>query len=172
MQYTVKSCLCIGLSIIVSIPALAQSVGPETLDVAGGSRKISGITLEYAIGQVMGGESYNAGVVITPGVLQPAVPDRNSGEGISSNELQIFPDPVGSTLFLLPAFKQGGTLKYVLYDAAGKLVMGREVLLKNGAERQDLSVGHIAGGQYLLEVSWISERATPRISGYKIQKLP
>jgi hypothetical protein len=172
MQYTIKCFLFAGLSIIASIRTYAQSTGPATPDVAGGSRKLGGITHEFAIGQVMAGNTYNAGeVVITPGVLQPAVPARYTGNQISSGELQIFPDPVESTLFLLPAFKQGGTLQYALYDAAGSLVMNREAVLKTGTERQYLPVSYIAVGQYFLRVSWIAGQSTPRTSGYKIQKL-
>ena len=172
MQYTIKCFLLTGLSIIAAISSQAQSTGPDMPGVAGGSRKISGITHEFAIGQVIDGDTHLSGLlIVTPGVLQPAAAIRTTEGQIGSSELQIFPDPVVSTLYLLPAFGRAGTLRYALYDAAGKLVASQEAILKDGTERQDLPVSHIAGGQYLLMVSWVAGKATPKISGYKIQKM-
>ena len=172
MQHAIKCFLLIGLSIIALIPAGAQSIGPAAPDVAGGSKKISGITHEFAIGQVIDGETYLSGLLIaTAGVLQPVPFVRGPDGEIGSTELQIFPDPVVSTIFLQPAFGRGGKLTYSLYDAAGALIMSREAVLADGSERQELGVNHIAGGQYLLRVTWVAGKANPKISGYKILKM-
>jgi dienelactone hydrolase len=47
-----------------------------------------------------------------------------------------------------------------------------QLFLDAHLRRQELPVGHIAAGQYILKVTWVAERTTPKISGYKIQKLP
>jgi hypothetical protein len=142
------------------------------VDPAGLGIKIRGITYEYAIGQVMAGDTHIYGdFIVAPGVIQPTPRARITGKDIDASELQVFPDPVENTLFLLPAFRQGGKLNYALFDAAGSLVLSGESVLQGGTERQDLPVSHLATGQYILKVSWSPAGATPRTSGYKIQKL-
>jgi hypothetical protein len=172
MRYLIRCFVFSGL-IMAALPGFAQSGGPAAVDVAGQGIKIKGITHEYAIGQVMSGETHLSGaLIVTPGVLQPVPRARFTPEkGIGSSEHQVYPDPVEGALYLQPAFRRGGTLTYGLYDAAGKLVAGREVLLTEGTERQDLNVSHISTGPYILRVTWAAGRATPRTSGYKIQKL-
>jgi hypothetical protein len=147
-------------------------MGPATSDALGGSKNIGGITHEFAIGQVVDGETFfTGGLIAASGVLQPATYRRPPDDHIASTELQIFPDPVVSTLYLQPAFGRGGKMTYALYDAAGAIIMGREVVLADGSERQELAVDHIAGGQYLLKVTWVAGKANPKTSGYKIQKM-
>ena len=165
--------LCLLLSgLCCTAPAGAQTIGPESPDVAGGSSKIAGLTHEFAIGQVMSGDTYLSGLlIVTPGVIQPVVPEKTPGTEIAASQLQVFPDPVESTLFLQPAFRQGGTLCFALYDAAGRVVASAEAKLKQGSERQTLPVGHLSTGEYILKATWSAEGLTPRISGYKIQKL-
>jgi len=172
MRFTIPCLLFKGLLMIACNPVLAQSTGSAALDAAGGSRTIAGITHEYAIGQIIDGDTYFTGLlVVAPGVLQPAATSRVPEKTIGAFELQVFPNPVENTLFLLPAFRRAGTLQYGLYDAAGKLIFGREAILVDGTERQDLQISHIAAGQYILRVSWKAGRSELRTSGYKIQKM-
>src|SRR6188508_3310008 len=148
MQHVFKCILLAGLSILASPSAKAQASGPDVTDAIGGSTTIGGITHEYAIGQMIDAETWFTGALVNaPGVLQPVKYVREGDGQIGASELQIFPDPVVTTLYLQPAFGRGGKLTYGLYDAAGALVMGREAELVDGAERQQLSVEHIAGGQ-------------------------
>ena len=173
MQRSIKWLLITGLSLFATFPARAQGNGPATVDVAGDSRNIRGITHEYAIGQVVSGEpSVFGGLIVTPGVLQPTLRRRFLPEkGIDPSELRVFPSPASSTLYLQPAFRRAGTLSYALFDAGGKLVAARETELAVGSEPQQLDVSLLASGQYFLRVTWTAGRATPRASGYKIQKL-
>jgi hypothetical protein len=152
--------------------AHAQSIGPSTIDAAGSSVTVGGNTFEYAIGQVMDGSTLNAGssVVITPDVIQPASTTGVNDNTIGTNELQVFPSPVETTLFLKPAFNGGGSLQYKLFDAAGKLVLSKEARLQLGNEQQELDVAKLAVGQYTLQVVW-NKSNTAYTAGYKIQKL-
>jgi hypothetical protein len=166
-----KSLLLAGAVLFAGCPLLAQSIGPSTIDAAGNSYTAAGTTYEYAIGQLIAANTFTSpALVITHGVLQPSSASGIAGNMIPAESLQVYPSPVENSLFLRPAFSAGGTLKYGLYDAAGKLIMSHERLLKNGSEPQELSVGHIAAGQYLLNVSWHQGDKT-YISAYKLQKL-
>jgi hypothetical protein len=151
--------------------AHAQSIGPSTIDAAGSSVTIGGNTFEYAIGQVMAGNTLNAGsVVITPDVVQPAFATGINDNAIAANELLVYPSPVETTLFLKPSFKGAGLLQYKLFDAAGKLVLSNESRLQSGNEQQQLNVAGLAAGQYTLQVVW-NKTNTTYTAGYKIQKL-
>jgi hypothetical protein len=151
--------------------AQAQSMAPSTIDAAGASVTIGGNTYEYAIGQVMDGSTLNAGsVIITPDVIQPAFTTGVNDNTISGNELQVFPSPVETTLFLKPSFSGNGLLQYKLFDAAGKLVLSNEAKLQSGNEQQELDVAKLAAGQYTLQVVW-NKSNTAYTAGYKIQKL-
>ena len=166
-----KWLLLAGAFLFTGAPLYAQSIGPSTIDAAGRSFTGGGVTYEYAIGQLITANTFiSPTLVITHGVLQPNNATGIADQMISAESLQVYPSPVENTLFLQPAFNAGGTLQYGLYDAAGKMVMSRETHLKNGTERQELTVSHIAAGQYFLNVTWI-QAGVSYASAYKLQKL-
>ena len=109
-------------------------------------------------------------MIVIPGVLQPVAATGVGQHTISSTDMQVFPSPVVTTLFLQPAFSGGGSLQYSLYDAAGKLVLSHKTILKTDAERQSIEMEHIAAGQYILQVAWV-RAGTTYTAGYKVQKL-
>jgi hypothetical protein len=151
---------------------MAQSIGPSTINAAGNSRNIGANTYEYAIGEVVAGNTFaNATLIVTPGVLQPNLtPSGVTPQSIAAGDMKIFPSPVETTLFLQPSFNAGGTLKYALYDAAGKLVVSKESKLSSGKEQQSLEVAPYAAGDYVLQVLWI-QAGKQYSAGYKVQKL-
>ena len=161
-----------SIAVLAGVPLYAQSIGPSAIDAAGNSITTGGITYEYAIGQPGNNSTFtSASLVVTPGVLQPVInttgilPDA----GLSA-QLQVYPDPLETMLFIQPAFKGGGTLQSGLYDASGKLVLRQDALLKTGGERQALDVTQLAAGNYLLQVKWLCAGATST-AAYKLQKL-
>lgn len=163
--------LLFGSSLCAIVNVNAQSIGPSSLTAAGNSVDAGGVVHEYAIGQTMPGATlYASNLVITPDVLQPAATTGIDRPGIPLSDLQVFPSPMESTLYIRPSFKAGGTLQYSLYDAAGKQITNQEAALISGSEQQTISVERLAVGQYVLQVSWIQQEAT-YTSSYKLQKL-
>jgi hypothetical protein len=163
--------LLFGSSLCAIINVNAQSIGPSGLTAAGNSVNAGGITYEYAIGQTMSGATlYASNLILTPDVLQPASTTGISTPGSAISELQVFPSPMESTLYLRPSFKAGGTLHYSLYDVAGKQITNQEAALISGSEQQTISVERLPVGQYVLQVSWIQQDNTYTRS-YKLQKL-
>ena len=149
----------------------AQSIGPSALTAAGNSTSIAGTIQEYAIGQPMSGVTYSSGsLVVTPNVLQPAVATGVNSLPIALSSLNVFPSPMEQTLFLQPSFNAGGTLRYSLFDAAGKLIADEEAKLATGTEQQSIDVTRLAAGQYMLQVQW-SQAGNIYSRGYKLQKL-
>lgn len=155
----------------ISTAAHAQSIGPSTLNAGGNSVTVSGNTFEYAIGQVMNGSTLTTGsVIITQDVLQPSFTTGVDDNTIAANELQVYPSPVETTLFLKPSFNGKGLLQYRLFDLAGKLLLSYEAQLQLGNELQQLNVATLSAGQYTLQVVW-NKSNTTCTAGYKIQKL-
>ena len=168
----IKIALLSGLVLCAYLPIHAQSIGPASIDVAGGSASVGATMHEYAIGQVMASSTYfSSSAIVTPGVLQPAITATGiSSHPIAAADLQVYPSPVKTVLFMQLAFRGTGVLQYGLYDVAGKLVTSREIVLQNGSERQALEVTAFAAGQYFLNINWIQAGTTYNAS-YKIQKL-
>jgi len=163
--------LVVGFSSVTK-PAYAQSLGPAAIDAAGASFSSGAFSYEYAIGQVGADNTHiSAALVLTPGVLQPQTNTTGiSQNAIAATSLQVYPDPVESTLFIQPAFGNRGKLQMGLFDAAGKLVRRQEIQLETGAELQKMDVTPFAAGNYLLQVTWGSGGES-YTSGYKLQKL-
>ena len=167
-----KLLLMLGLGACAATPLHAQSIGPSAIDVAGGSTTAGSIIHEYAIGQVVAGNTFTAAdLIVTPGVLQPAF----STAGITPApgmlaDMQVYPSPVETMLYLQPAFSGKGTLQYSLYDAGGRQVLQQEAILISGQERQSLQVAAFPAGQYVLQVTWLQLGKTD-VATYKVQKL-
>lgn len=170
MHPTFKLLLTCGLCALAPAAVRAQSLGPTALTAAGGSGTINATTHEYAVGQISSGASLTApGILITPGVLQPSI-NRAGVAGIPQEQLQVFPSPAESDLFIQPAFSGAGELRYSLYDAAGRLISERNAKLQTGTEKQQLSVRALAAGQYMLHVSWNSQ-GRQSAGAYQIRKI-
>lgn len=154
------------------IPARAQSIGPSSINAAGGSGTISGNTYEYSIGTLALQQTYSSpSLIVTDGVLQPNIaPNSVAPPPIAAGQLSVYPNPVLSTLFVQPGFGKSGTLQYVLTDAAGKTVHTQSVALSLGTERQEINMSALAAGQYTLNVTW-QQGGKNYATAYKVQKL-
>lgn len=153
--------------------AAAQSTGPAVLNAAGGQKVIGGNTYEYAIGHMIEGSTYSsATLVVTPWVLQPKVEEPNSAGNIkiSSNELNVFPNPVEQMLFIQPNFGKAGKMSLLLTDIQGRNMLQHSVDLNTGNERQQIDMTHLAQGQYQLNVIW-QQNTTTHQASFKIQKI-
>lgn len=154
------------------MPAQAQSIGPSSINAAGGSGTISGDTYEYSIGTLALQQTYSsASLIVTDGILQPNISGSSvKHPPIAAGQLSVYPNPVVSTLFVQPGFSKSGTLQYVLVDAAGKTVYTQATALNLGTERQEINMSALAAGQYTLNVEW-QQGGKKYINAYKIQKL-
>src|SRR5689334_18505096 len=102
---SIKNCLLLGAVLCIGSALQAQSIGPSALVAAGNSATTGTLTHEFALGQLTPGNSYiSSGLVVTPGVLQPAAATGIAPRTITEADLKVFPSQVESSLFLQPAF--------------------------------------------------------------------
>jgi len=152
-------------------PLEAQIVGPSTIDAAGTSVSAGGNTYEYAIGQVLSGTSYIGSTLsVTPGVIQPQYSASGVNTPIEANELQVFPDPVATDLFIQAHFNSGGILKMALINELGQKIISNQWTLSSGQEREVIDTKGLAIGTYFLQIEWNGHSGLSS-GGYKIQKL-
>lgn len=159
-----SACLCTS-------PAWSQSIGPSTINTAGGSATLSGNTHEFSIGELLVETKTGTNIIITQGVLQPlpqptGIDDRN----FFGDHLNIFPNPAEEVVFLQPSFSSGGKLSCHLYDALGRSLEQAEFTLLTGKEKQAIRLKHLAAGTYMLNISFLQKGKTYN-TAYKIQKL-
>jgi hypothetical protein len=159
-------CVCLCTS-----PAWSQSIGPSTINTAGGSAIISGNTHEFSIGELLVKTATGTNIIVTQGVLQPVhqttgIEDRD----FFADHLNIFPNPAEEVVFLQPSFSSGGKLSCHLYDALGRSIEQAEFTLLTGKEKQTIRLKHLAAGTYMLNIGFLQKGKT-YTTAYKIQKL-
>ena len=173
MKKTIPAAIVLLAAFYSPPQAHAQSIGPSTLNAAGGSATISGNTHEYSIGEEILLPTFTSGsLVVTSGVLQP-VPFVTEGvENVAVlHGLEIFPNPVATDLTVAPAFGTRGSLEMVLFDAAGRLVRRTEAPLSTGSERQTIAMEALAASTYMLRLVWTADGAQPVSAAYTVQKV-
>lgn len=150
----------------------AQSIGPKTINAAGGSGTIGSTELEWSIGEMtMVSTLSSSGIVVTQGVLQPA----DNYEGVKSTsslsgQLQVFPNPVISEVNLKYTSQNAGTLNYRLIDMNGKVITEHAILATQGVTLEKINVADLACANYMLEVTVNQGSATSEKATFKISK--
>jgi len=168
-----KMILIIPLFVIGAVGAHAQSVGPATLNAAGGTTIISSNEFDWSVGEMtMITTLSTPSVIVTQGVLQPA--EITLGVATASSlkdQLHVFPNPATSLVNLQYSAASEGVLTYHLMDVGGRVVASKAMTLKKGANLNQVDLSNLAAATYLLEVTVTgSDGATNNIS-YKIDKL-
>ncbi|HTN17564.1 MAG TPA: T9SS type A sorting domain-containing protein [Chitinophagaceae bacterium] len=163
--------VCIGL-LACGQDVSAQSISPSVLNATGGSQSVGPNTFEWSVGEMTLVSTASAGsIIVTQGLLQPIqAPSAIGSTVMNAEDLSVFPVPASSVLNIKPAFKQGGRLDLLLLDATGRTVLHSEAVLKTGTEMQELNIGSIANGNYMLNISYHAAGNLNRQS-YKIQKI-
>lgn len=166
----------IFLSTLIFISAAislnAQSIGPSTINAAGGSANIGNTTHEFSIGEMaVVSTASTSNIVITHGVLQPLMKTTSIKDtDFFKQFLSLYPNPTQNVIYFQPSFKQGGLLSYQLFDIVGRLLIDGSFDLKYGNEKQQLVLGHLVSGSYMLSVRF-EQGGNTFNTAYKIQKL-
>jgi len=168
-----RTILLIPLALAVSVNIRAQSIGPATLNVTGGTTVIGSNEYDWSVGEMTMISTFTAtGIIVTQGVLQPA----ESASGVAnvsllSKQLQVFPNPATSVVNVQYSSQVQGTLTYRLMDVAGKVIAERAMTVSPGTTTEQVNVSELACATYMLEVTVNAGNATPESISYKIQKL-
>jgi len=166
-----EALLSMSLCFILTVRGMAQSIGPSVLNSTGGTAAIGSNTYEWSVGEMtLVGTFAGTGISVTQGVLQPVQNTTGiAGVSIGPDELRVYPVPATDALYIRPAFTTGGTLCIALLDASGKTVSRKITNLSSGTELQELNVGTLAAGNYLLQIAY-ETGSTSKQQSYKIQK--
>ena len=171
-----KKLLLTGVAVCLAGMQLArgQSIWPSTLNATGGSTTISGIELEWSVGEMaLVNTVTTSSIVVTQGLLQTRL-----GTGITEvsattlgDYLQIFPNPTNTIVNVQFTSSADGTITTRLMDMAGRLLTEQATPVKPGANTQKLDVTHLAAATYMLQVYYKQADGKEQSTSYKIQKL-
>lgn len=170
----IKTLLLAGFSLLAS-----EGFSQQTLNVAGHSAKINGMTFDYSIGEMtLISTERNANLIVTQGLLQPNGPGSgsdqvNQGNTLSdlTDRINVYPNPTQNILYLELLDAIAGDFAYQLFDGTGKVVLEYKGQLVQGSNRFTLDLGSIAAATYYLMVRKPGSDGQPSTVSYKIQKV-
>ena len=151
--------------------ARAQSIGPSTIDAAGGSAGLSGNTYEWSVGDMAVITTYTSGsLVVTQGTLQPFNIPTGINKITLDQMLKAYPNPATNTVFLEYNLDNAGKLDYVLQDIAGKTVQQKTLSITPGSNKEAISMSALANAVYMLNVSYKPNEGVPQTISFKVIK--
>lgn len=169
-----KNKLYILFWLIISIDASAQILSPTIINATGGSAAVNGVTYEYSFGEMTMVNTFStAALIVTQGVLQSKT--DTVAIGIAENEVTapnivVFPNPSEQFISFESEYKAAGKLKYVLMDAAGKIIMHKELTINAGITKETINISNLPPGMYFLKTTATQNKKIV-IQTSKIQKI-
>lgn len=156
---------------LIPVWSLAQSIGPSSMNNAGGAARLGSEMHEWAIGDLIAATGAGPGLIITPNSLQPAMQATAVPSGsYSAGEISVFPNPSKGEVFIQPRFSSGGSLQASLLNATGQVILQKSCTLQSGNERQSISMENLPSGVYHLQLQIIRQNQSASQS-FLIQKL-
>lgn len=158
LQIVLVTTLVSCLSYICS----AQSIGPATLNAAGGSAVVAGNTYEWSVGEmVLVNTVTTSGLVVTQGTLQPMV----QGTGINDNKpalagLSIYPNPASDQLNIKFNIARDLDVVLKLTDISGREQYLKKIKNHNGSALITMDFKPYAAGIYMLQVETTDKTKT------------
>ncbi|MBL7765597.1 MAG: T9SS type A sorting domain-containing protein [Chitinophagaceae bacterium] len=151
----------------------------STLNVAGHSAKINGMTFDYSIGEMtVVSTAHSGNLIVTQGLLQPI----GSGSGANADpgnttmndladQIKVYPNPTDNILFIETLETLNADFSYQLFDATGKVVLSRTEQQKAGANKFSLDLHALAQGSYYLMIRKPGKDGNAQTYSFKIQKM-
>ncbi len=170
----------IKTSLLVGFTFFASDVfSQQTLNVAGNSAQINGMTFDYSIGEMtLVSTERNANLIVTQGMLQPqgsgiAANDAPSNTTLSdlSDNIKVYPNPTQNILFVETYETQVADYSYQLMDGLGTVVLNKEGQTLVGLNKFELDLQSLAAGTYYLMLRKPNSTGTLENYSFKIQKL-
>ncbi len=146
----------------------------QTLNVAGNTAKIKGMTFDYSIGEMIAvNTERNANLIVTQGMLQPIsfgsvannAPGNTTLSDLSDN-IKVYPNPTTTLLYVEPTETTVSDYAYNLYDDTGKVVLNQNGKIQLGLNKFSLDLQSFSAGSYYLVI----KKSTETFS-FKIQKM-
>ena len=167
-----KMILLIGIAIAGAVHAGAQSVGPSTLNAAGGGGTIAGNTFDWSVGELTMVSTFSTpGIEVTQGVLQP--PESTVGIPKTTSvakQIRVFPNPASTVVNIEYTSATDAALTYRLMDMTGKVISTQKVNVTSGITTAHVSMQEVACASYMLEVT-VDSGVKSESTSYQIQKI-
>jgi len=167
-------------SFFLGFTLLATDVfSQQTLNVAGNSAKINGMSFEYSIGEMtIVSTERTTNLIVTQGMLQPSgsgsaandVPANNTLNDLA-DQIKVYPNPTQNILFVETYETQVGDYSYQLFDGVGKVVVSQSGQTVIGLNKFTLDLQSYAGGSYYLMLRKLGKTNEAENYSFKIQKL-
>lgn len=182
MKNITKSVLIAGLlfssgSLCAQGSFSVGSVSQKTINVAGNSATINGMTFTYSLGEMaLITTEKNTDLIITQGLLQPGKNAKNgqattSVTGTPANDVvKVYPNPTKTILFVESFEIAAREISYQLFDAGGKLVLSNILNQKAGFNKFSLDLQSFAAGAYYLMIRKPNAAGIFENFSYKIHK--
>ena len=137
---------------ILALPAgvFAQSLAPQVVASGGGSGTVSGVSLDFTIGEAVTTTATAGSTTLTQGFQQPPVVETVGREDVvpSAGQLVLYPNPSAGNTFLRVDAPQHGELQLVVYDAVGKRIYANTRQLTGGEQHLELPTATLSAGHY------------------------
>nr|HPI54572.1 T9SS type A sorting domain-containing protein [Chitinophagaceae bacterium] len=133
-----------ALTLCLSIGLLQKASAQQTINVAGNSAVIYGMTFDYSIGEMTVVSTAKSGnLIVTQGLLQPQTSTGNANTTNEDNQhissmagmINVYPNPTSNILYIETKDQQAGQFIYQLFDATGKLVASSKEMQKEGVNK-------------------------------------
>jgi hypothetical protein len=169
-----KSFILLGLAVsCLSLnTAIAQSIGPSTLNQTGGSATIGGDIFDWSVGEMTMVSTFSGpSVIVTQGVLQSEVLPSGKKEISLAGQLQVFPNPASSVINVQFSAVSAGSITCKLMDMTGKTMSVKKQAINQGTTTEQIDISRLAVATYLLNVSFNAPGKSEETTNYKIEKL-
>ena len=168
-----------ALTLCLSLGLLQKVNAQQTINVAGNSAVIYGMTFDYSIGEMTVVSTAKTGnLIVTQGLLQPQTSTGNANTTNADNQhlssmagkINIYPNPTSNVLYIETKDQSIGTLNYQLFDASGKLVASSKELQQEGSNKYSFNLQSFASGNYFLMIHKSDGNGGIETMSFKIHK--
>lgn len=169
-----KSKFYILLWMISSLSVHSQTLSPTIINSTGGTATINGITYDYSFGEMTLISTFSSSkLIVTQGLLQSKTDTVASG--ISKNEIPapvitVYPNPAQQLISFESEYNAAGKLLYELMDAAGRLMVSKQLIVTPGKNKETIDLTKVPAGMYLLKIT-VDQGKETFFQNSKIQKI-
>lgn len=141
---------------------LAQSIGPQTLNAAGGSAVVAGNNYEWSIGEMVAVNTVTASnITVTQGLLQPILQTTGIDDvNFNWGGIQIYPNPVNDRLQIKFNMEEQLDVVVQLMDVTGRIYTTEKFSKKNGMNIFEIDCSALSSGAYILNLEAVEKGAT------------
>lgn len=158
---------------MAALGATAQNISPSVLNSTGGSNSIGSNVYEWSFGEMTLVDTYTSpNLILTQGILQN---DPAGAAGLISSvssllDLSVYPNPSQDFIYIKSSTKDESTLSYVLTDASGKKIQGKEGCISKLNNEQTVSLQDLPSGVYFLQIV-DDKKSVNHSKTFQIQKI-